>query len=656
MPATIASILQDGKDPSMPALRGWLQNLSSAVSANVRGLRVFGSNAYTPTGVEPTYAFVADGETFKAYRYDGGWDPDDTYFEGLAAVVQPQVDLVEAAAAEVEASLGEVQALLYVDSVAFDPAVAADTGDGQQTGGVAIFATGTIGEALGPGKSLVEEIEIYSAAAITDVKLKRAVFQTDGKLSAVTNFATTSLVDGVNILTAPDDFTAFVSDESGMLGYYAPTDGVCRRTGGTVGCLYIPGDYQGGPVTPLQAPFQIMMKARVRRGTVARAVDDLAARVDASADALRGSTSFFDTSFATIDDWALIGGPTFNAGIVSPAVANQWGALAVKPGLTTSNRRKTQMMAEVTNLNSQFGIAFGSVQGENRTGYFELDIPNARLVAYYWHSAGVAGDVLFEAPLSFPPTIGNYLLDLRKVNFGSVFTVTNVSTGETSTLTCEHKYLAQCGNVAALFRTSAAGGVVIRKARYLAQVKQDPWAVFLGDSLTDSTAAPMGTLALGQLTDAKRGKGDVIVCGRGGDSTTTALIRLAWDVSAFTAEYVVCGFGTNADSDRATWRANYQQIINAVTATGAKFIAVVPPPWVAQASRLAGYRADLRGTDGFAFTGITARIDLDKALSPNRDGAAWVPEYVLADGFHISPAGYEAAFRQLAYDAPQLLD
>jgi hypothetical protein len=79
-------------------------------------MRVFSSetllNAYTPTGTEPIYAVVADGATFRAYRYDGNWDPDETYFEGEAAIVQPQIDHVQAAAAKVVEPLSAARALL----------------------------------------------------------------------------------------------------------------------------------------------------------------------------------------------------------------------------------------------------------------------------------------------------------------------------------------------------------------------------------------------------------------------------------------------------------------------------------------------------------------------------------------------------------------
>lgn len=122
--ATIASILVDGQDPSMPALRAWLQGLNISVSAAISGLRTFTSdadlNAYTPTGTEPRYAFVANGETFQAYRFTGAlpWVADDSYYQGAAAVVQPLVDRAEMAAVAAEAGLPGVTGRL--DAVEID--------------------------------------------------------------------------------------------------------------------------------------------------------------------------------------------------------------------------------------------------------------------------------------------------------------------------------------------------------------------------------------------------------------------------------------------------------------------------------------------------------------------------------------------------------
>lgn len=106
--ANIGSILVDGQDVDMPALRAWLANLAGTVSAAAMGFRTFDTeaalNEYTPTGDQPRYAFVADGDAFTGYRFTGSlpWVEDATFYEGVATVVQPLVDQVTEVAEQVE--------------------------------------------------------------------------------------------------------------------------------------------------------------------------------------------------------------------------------------------------------------------------------------------------------------------------------------------------------------------------------------------------------------------------------------------------------------------------------------------------------------------------------------------------------------------------
>ena len=97
--ADIASILVDGQNPSMPALRAWLQNLSASVGALAGGFRTFSSlaelNAYVPSETDAMYAFVINGEVFQGHRYDAAWVADDTFFKGLSAAAQESIDVIE---------------------------------------------------------------------------------------------------------------------------------------------------------------------------------------------------------------------------------------------------------------------------------------------------------------------------------------------------------------------------------------------------------------------------------------------------------------------------------------------------------------------------------------------------------------------------------
>ncbi|VVT20239.1 hypothetical protein SPHINGO391_470043 [Sphingomonas aurantiaca] len=164
MATSIASILRDGEDPSMPALRNWLEALSASVSASSLGLRVFKSkvalDAYVPTGNDPVYAFVADGAAFRGYRFDAGaWSPDGTFAQGLSAVIQPLVAAAALSADRAEAALRKAnpEGFVYGD-VRFALAVDAD---GYAT---AWFdADGALHAKLADGAVQGETIKVFTA-------------------------------------------------------------------------------------------------------------------------------------------------------------------------------------------------------------------------------------------------------------------------------------------------------------------------------------------------------------------------------------------------------------------------------------------------------------------------------------------------------------
>lgn len=122
MAATIASILRDGQDPSMPALRQWLQALSSSVAATVSGFRTFPTvtelNAYVPTGTQATYAFTTDNG-LTAYKFAAGaWTADPSFYQGFGGLVTPLVEELTAITRRVSDSEASLDRLKQ-DAVAY---------------------------------------------------------------------------------------------------------------------------------------------------------------------------------------------------------------------------------------------------------------------------------------------------------------------------------------------------------------------------------------------------------------------------------------------------------------------------------------------------------------------------------------------------------
>jgi hypothetical protein len=109
--ADIASILVDGQDPSMPALRAWLQSLQGTVSLAAQGIEAVATIAdrdtfYATEANRGKLIYVnnnngsATDPANGVYEYVGGARLAQGFYEGLAATVQPIIDEgVEAAQA-----------------------------------------------------------------------------------------------------------------------------------------------------------------------------------------------------------------------------------------------------------------------------------------------------------------------------------------------------------------------------------------------------------------------------------------------------------------------------------------------------------------------------------------------------------------------------
>jgi hypothetical protein len=104
--ADIASILVDGQDPSMPALRAWLQSLAGSVSLAAQGITTVASIAardtfYATAENRDKLVYVNNNNGTAAdpangmYEYVGGARLAQSFYAGLAAVVQPLVDDAE---------------------------------------------------------------------------------------------------------------------------------------------------------------------------------------------------------------------------------------------------------------------------------------------------------------------------------------------------------------------------------------------------------------------------------------------------------------------------------------------------------------------------------------------------------------------------------
>lgn len=203
-----------------------------------------------------------------------------------------------------------------------------------------------------------------------------------------------------------------------------------------------------------------------------------------------------------------------------------------------------------------------------------------------------------------------------------------------------------------------AGTPTITEFDYSAGVRPQPWVVALGDSIVENSSVGVGTTNwptgwVYQL-DAARGRGDVVIAARGGDTTAGVLSRLATDLTIWSPRFVLLPIGTN-DGDQATWRTNMAAIIAAVQATGATPVlcTYIPRTGITgKQAQLTAMNADVMGQ----YFGPFDWVDFAAAVSVNHDRVTIDTSLYADTTTHPNGAGQAAMFAQLQADAPYLLD
>nr|WP_317893697.1 SGNH/GDSL hydrolase family protein [uncultured Sphingomonas sp.] len=281
----IATILQDGKDPSIPALRAWLMSLAGSVSAASNGFRTFESlsalNAYTPTGDEPSYAFLADGEVFQPYRYDGeSWVVDDAYFAGVGTIVQPLIDQVqgyldesqvsaELASQGAAASIAAFQQYEFSETLSVGLGATAGTGRGNgQTRGLArtLAEYGMIGD-----NGLLQPFSIYMTMGGNGSFYGQIVQRTAVNTWRVVAEAAKTIGASGAVSFVPADFPSVAGAVLGAdysFAVYAPSTGAQIEFGPGSGWVLLGGRLGTTPALVEAATNEPKISASVRHGSL----------------------------------------------------------------------------------------------------------------------------------------------------------------------------------------------------------------------------------------------------------------------------------------------------------------------------------------------------------------------------------------------------
>ena len=305
----------------------------------------------------------------------------------------------------------------------------------------------------------------------------------------------------------------------------------------------------------------------------------------------------------------------------------------------------------VRDISSVFGIVHNhTVKG----AVYIIDGTNKVMNLYYQYTGNSLPGIRASVPLTFDLISGTeYILEVFKTGWKHTFTITDPKTLSKCSVTFDNSSQASSGSYAG--KGWGAPGVIQRSGevifkRHIYSVGHFPEAkvLFIGDSITEGTNMGAGIsidLRWCSQLRSKLYKGDAIICGRGGSTSSDLLLRLDDLFSiGLKSKIAVVLIGTNerGDSLLLEWKQNIVSIYNKILEKGAIPVIAVPPiPNVG-----ISYITQMRD---FILAKGWNTIRFDYATSLNRDGVTY-DSTMYTDGVHPNEKGSNAMFQQALID------
>lgn len=365
------------------------------------------------------------------------------------------------------------------------------------------------------------------------------------------------------------------------------------------------------------------------------------------------TTKFIGTTLP--DGWVQSGGWTVSNGLQSPT-SGGWSTIAYWNKYTTLDRTTVRANIIVNDINSKFSIvrkpdASYAIKGT----VVEVDCQNKVINLYNHYNGTSSTTILKSTNITFNFIAGReYLCELIHIDGYNKFVITDKITQSKSYiehdngLNVNENCGMQCGSPAIMFHK---GNVLIKKFEYVCNMPKDPKVLFLGDSMTEGN----GTIGLPEDYDSrfqfkifKHLNGNVVISGRGGESSGGLINRLSVDLDYFEPEFVFIFIGAN-DTSYSTWQSNINTIISRIISKNAVPILATLAPRADRQSFINQVNSWIRSS-GYSY------VEFAKALTLNNDGITWNHNYVISDLVHPNHIGNDVMYNQCLIDVPEIFD
>ena len=313
---------------------------------------------------------------------------------------------------------------------------------------------------------------------------------------------------------------------------------------------------------------------------------------------------------------------------------------------------RQKAIVTVNDASSVFGLVCKHIQ----KGALYLVHGDTNTITLHGQYAGDATIPTVKASTQLPFTITagkKYLLDVFKTGWKHTFTITDMETMQSASVTFDNSTQKNSGSYCGKGWggpgvISMSGDVVFHNHRYYVSNYKTPRVMFIGDSITEGTNMGAGVDIKNRWCSLLRSQYfgyDALICGRGGATSGDIISRMdAFETLDIKPDIVIILDGTNerSDSGLSGWKTNMPLIVSKIESWGAKPIICVPPV----SSSGFSYIAEMRD---FILAQGWNTIRMDIATSLNHDGQTY-DSSLYTDGVHPNIKGSRQMFERAVQD------
>jgi len=336
-------------------------------------------------------------------------------------------------------------------------------------------------------------------------------------------------------------------------------------------------------------------------------------------------------------DWSDTAEFTFTGGVLNstgtPANTG-WDSFAGWSYLSSQERQRTTVFFNINSSTSVFRVLKYNTNSWAKGGSVaEIDFENSLIKFYGYYLYPTPPTLSTSEPITLTiNTAHDYKVEFSKIDLSSIIKLTNITTGESNTLTT--------GN--SLFRGQVAlqhvkGDIDYSGLYYYALNPSSPKIAVYGDSYVDGYSLTPDLEDRWAYRVFNFESGNAVISGWGGNSAADLLTRIK-DWGSFTPKNVIISVGYN-ESVLQTWKDNLESLIRQFVSLGSNIILTTYAPMPAVAAF-----TNINAMNAYVLTRGYQILDIAALLTTGGDRVTLNGALVLPDNAHPNVDGHDLIY------------